>query len=102
MKNGAPLGTSSVIRPATRAATQGQSRAWPNLFGDITDGPVASLRLEGEVPIRTSAAEWARIIANLAHEAGFDTFVYWLETADETQLLCWTRDVIPAAHELLS
>jgi alkanesulfonate monooxygenase SsuD/methylene tetrahydromethanopterin reductase-like flavin-dependent oxidoreductase (luciferase family) len=71
------------------------------LVGDIADGPVPGFKLEGEAPIRASAGQWASVIAELAHDTRFDTFVYWPERADETQLLRWARDVIPAARELL-
>ncbi|MFG2086091.1 MULTISPECIES: LLM class flavin-dependent oxidoreductase [unclassified Spirillospora] len=70
------------------------------LVGDVTDSP-GTVRLKGEEPIRTDAAGWARVLAGLATDTGFDTFVYWPETADETQLLRWTREVIPATRALL-
>jgi alkanesulfonate monooxygenase SsuD/methylene tetrahydromethanopterin reductase-like flavin-dependent oxidoreductase (luciferase family) len=72
------------------------------LVGDITDLPASNLQLRGEVPIRTSAADWAQILADLGHETGFDTFIYWPQAADETQLLRWARDVVPAARDLLA
>ncbi|WP_067462825.1 LLM class flavin-dependent oxidoreductase [Actinomadura macra] len=65
------------------------------LVGDITDAP-RPVRLEGEEPIRTDAAGWARILAELATETGFDSFIYWPETTDETQLRRWTQEVVPA------
>ncbi|MGP4025088.1 LLM class flavin-dependent oxidoreductase [Actinomadura sp. 3N407] len=70
------------------------------LVGDITTAP-GTIRLQGEEPVRTDAEGWARVLAGLAADTGFDTFVYWPETADETQLLRWTREVIPAARALL-
>lgn len=70
------------------------------LVGDITETPGA-VRLRGEEPIRTDAAGWARVLADLAAETGFDTFVYWPETGDETQLRRWTQDVVPATRALL-
>jgi alkanesulfonate monooxygenase SsuD/methylene tetrahydromethanopterin reductase-like flavin-dependent oxidoreductase (luciferase family) len=72
------------------------------LVGVVVDGPAERLRLEGETPIRTTASEWARILAELATGGRFDTFVFWPEVADQTQLLRWARDVIPATRELLS
>jgi alkanesulfonate monooxygenase SsuD/methylene tetrahydromethanopterin reductase-like flavin-dependent oxidoreductase (luciferase family) len=71
------------------------------LVGLVTDGPAEQLRLEGETPIRTTAAEWARILADLATELRFDTFVFWPEAADQTQLARWMGDVVPATRELL-
>ncbi|WP_429423285.1 LLM class flavin-dependent oxidoreductase [Nocardia sp. GAS34] len=53
------------------------------LVGHITETPGA-VTLRGEEPIRTDAAGWARILADLATETGFDTFVYWPESQDET------------------
>lgn len=69
------------------------------LVGTITEtsGPVT---LRGEEPIRTDAAGWARILADLARETGFDTFVYWPETEDETQLRRWISEVVPATRAL--
>ncbi|MGW0250996.1 hypothetical protein ACWDYH_30645 [Nocardia goodfellowii] len=55
------------------------------LVGHITESP-GPVTLRGEEPIRTDAADWARIVADLAVETGFDTFVYWPETVDDTQL----------------
>ncbi|WUH96342.1 LLM class flavin-dependent oxidoreductase [Spirillospora sp. NBC_00431] len=71
------------------------------LVGHVTDSP-APVRLEGEAPIRTDAAGWARVLATLATDTGFDTFVYWPETSDETQLRRWTQEVIPATRTLLT
>ncbi|TDB76465.1 LLM class flavin-dependent oxidoreductase [Actinomadura sp. KC216] len=70
------------------------------LVGRITDAP-ADVRLQGEEPIRTDAAGWARVLAGLATETGFDTFVYWPETADATQLRRWAQEVVPATRALL-
>ncbi|REE97146.1 LLM class flavin-dependent oxidoreductase [Thermomonospora umbrina] len=72
------------------------------LVGEVTTGPATAPRLQGEEPIRTTADEWAKVIAGLATETGFDTFVYWPETTDETQLLRWSREVVPAARALLA
>jgi alkanesulfonate monooxygenase SsuD/methylene tetrahydromethanopterin reductase-like flavin-dependent oxidoreductase (luciferase family) len=71
------------------------------LVGTITDGPGEPPRLEGEIPIRTSASQWARVLAGLAGDVRFDTFVFWPEAADETQLLRWAREVVPATRALL-
>ncbi|MFE3448838.1 LLM class flavin-dependent oxidoreductase [Nonomuraea sp. NPDC059194] len=71
------------------------------LVGAITEAP-GGVRLEGENPIRTNASQWAKVLADLATETGFDTFVYWPENADATQLLRWAREVVPATRALLS
>jgi alkanesulfonate monooxygenase SsuD/methylene tetrahydromethanopterin reductase-like flavin-dependent oxidoreductase (luciferase family) len=71
------------------------------LVGAVTDGPADGVRLEGELPIRTSAAEWARVLADLAAAQRFDAFVCWPEVADEKQLLRWVREVVPATRDLL-
>ncbi|MFI0371620.1 LLM class flavin-dependent oxidoreductase [Actinomadura sp. 1N219] len=70
------------------------------LVGHVTDGP-AGVRLQGEEPVRTDAVGWARVLAGLATETGFDTFVYWPESGDETQLRRWTQEVVPATRALL-
>ncbi|ASF07529.1 putative oxidoreductase [Nocardia brasiliensis NBRC 14402] len=69
------------------------------LVGTITDAP-GPVTLRGEEKIRTDAAGWARILADLATETGFDTFVYWPESEDETQLRRWIGDVVPAVRAL--
>ncbi len=71
------------------------------LVGVVTDGPVEGVRLEGKLPIRTTAAEWARVLAELAAERRFDAFVLWPEVTDEKQLLRWVREVVPMTGELL-
>lgn len=71
------------------------------LVGHITDAP-GTVALQGEEPIRTDTAGWARVIAHLATDVGFDTFVYWPQDPSETQLLRWAREVIPAASALLA
>lgn len=71
------------------------------LVGDITDTPPGDLALRGEQPIRTTSPDWARALARLATETGFDTFVYWPEHPGEEQLLRWTREVVPAARDLI-
>lgn len=70
------------------------------LVGTITD-TAGAVSLRGEEPIRTDAAGWARIIADLAQDTGFDTFVYWPESEDETQLRRWICEVVPAARALV-
>jgi alkanesulfonate monooxygenase SsuD/methylene tetrahydromethanopterin reductase-like flavin-dependent oxidoreductase (luciferase family) len=72
------------------------------LVGVVTDGPAERPRLEGETPIRTTAAAWARLLVELVTERRFDTFVFWPEVTDETQLLRWSREVVPAARERLA
>ncbi|WP_280390649.1 LLM class flavin-dependent oxidoreductase [Nocardia brasiliensis] len=69
------------------------------LVGTITDAP-GPVTLRGEERIRTDAAGWARILADLATGTGFDTFVYWPESEDETQLRRWIGDVVPAVRAL--
>ena len=76
-------------------------RRLAQLVGTVTDG-AGEPRLEGETPIRTSPVRWAQVLAGLARDLRFDTFVFWPETADETQLLRWTREVVPATRDLLA
>lgn len=70
------------------------------LVGDVTEAP-GTVRLQGEEPIRTDAAGWARVLADLATETGFDSFVYWPEHAGETQVRRWAQEVVPATRALL-
>ncbi|MFF5207648.1 LLM class flavin-dependent oxidoreductase [Streptosporangium sp. NPDC000396] len=68
------------------------------IVGHITDTPARSLPKEGSDPIRATPAQWAEFIAGLE---GFDAAIYWPEQADSTQLLRWTREVVPAARALI-
>ncbi|MEO3823642.1 hypothetical protein [Actinomadura sp. B10D3] len=70
------------------------------LVGDITEEP-GTVRLRGEKPVRADAAGWARVLADLATETGFDSFVYRPEGNGETQVRRWAREVVPAARTLL-
>ena len=70
------------------------------LVGDITEAP-GRVRLQGEEPIRTDAAGWARLLADIAADSGFDAFVYWPENTGETQLRRWSQEVVPEARALL-
>ncbi|MEV4255808.1 LLM class flavin-dependent oxidoreductase [Spirillospora sp. NPDC049652] len=72
------------------------------LVGHITDTPTGPPALTGETPIHADAATWARVLAGLATDGGFDSFVYWPEQADERQLRLWTDEVVPATRELLA
>jgi alkanesulfonate monooxygenase SsuD/methylene tetrahydromethanopterin reductase-like flavin-dependent oxidoreductase (luciferase family) len=71
------------------------------LVGVVTGVPAEPPRLEGELPIRTTSDEWARVLVDLAREQRFDAFVFWPEVADEKQLLRWVREVVPATRDLL-
>lgn len=71
------------------------------IVGDITAEPSDEVRLEGEEPVRANASQWADVIARV-RDMGFDTFIYWPETPDRTQVVRWTREVIPAAKALIA
>lgn len=71
------------------------------LVGTITEVP-GPVTLRGEEPIRTDAEGWAHILVDLATESGFDTFVYWPESPDDTQLRRWIGDVVPFTRALVS
>lgn len=70
------------------------------LVGHITDTPGALPR-EGADAIHATAEQWAAYLADLCVETGFDTFVYWPESATEDQILRWSREVVPATRALL-
>ena len=72
------------------------------LVGHITDTPAAGPLLTESAPIRATAAQWAEVIAGLATETGFDTFIYWPEETSADQLRRWAREVVPAARALLT
>lgn len=71
------------------------------IVGDITAEPADEVRLLGEEPVRASVSQWVDVISRV-RAMGFDSFVYWPETADMTQLLRWAGEVIPGARALLA
>ncbi|MGW4771012.1 LLM class flavin-dependent oxidoreductase [Nocardia sp. NPDC004278] len=94
-------GAQQIISASARDAGRdpGDIMRMAQLVGDITEAP-GSVTLRGEEPIRTDAAGWSRILADLATDTGFDTFVYWPESPDETQLRRWVAEVVPRVREL--
>jgi alkanesulfonate monooxygenase SsuD/methylene tetrahydromethanopterin reductase-like flavin-dependent oxidoreductase (luciferase family) len=91
-----------IIDDAARRAGRdpGAIARLAQIVGTVTAEPAKDVPLQGDAPIRTDPAGWADVIRRAA-TMGFDSFIYWPETPDETQLLRWTREVLPAARELL-
>ncbi|MFI1915519.1 LLM class flavin-dependent oxidoreductase [Nocardia sp. NPDC020380] len=70
------------------------------LPGVVSDRPLQP-DPRGANPIHGSADEWADIIAHLAQQRGFDTFIYWPPGFDVDQVQRFARLVVPAARERL-
>ncbi len=72
-----------------------------NLAGDLVTLRAALTELtEAEPIVGPSFMHAIEDLADLATETAFDTFVYWPESPDETQLRRWTGDVIPTTRTL--
>ncbi|HWC37305.1 MAG TPA: LLM class flavin-dependent oxidoreductase [Acidimicrobiales bacterium] len=72
------------------------------LVGTVTKLPGRLQVSEGAEPVRGTASQWAELIANLATEQPFRTFVFWPEEHTVDQVERFAREVVPAARELLT
>lgn len=74
------------------------------LVGTITDttGPVEDVAAtKGAAPVRGTANQWATLLARLATEQPFTTFIFWPEHQNTDQVLRFARDVTPAVRSLV-
>jgi alkanesulfonate monooxygenase SsuD/methylene tetrahydromethanopterin reductase-like flavin-dependent oxidoreductase (luciferase family) len=71
------------------------------LVGTITDAPGPGWRAMGGDPIRASARQWATILAWLAQELRFDTFVFAPEQPSADQILQFGEEVASRTRELV-
>jgi alkanesulfonate monooxygenase SsuD/methylene tetrahydromethanopterin reductase-like flavin-dependent oxidoreductase (luciferase family) len=72
------------------------------LVGLITDRPGEVDIESGAAPIHGTPEQWSQVIARLATEQPFTTFVFWPETQDAAHILRWAREVVPAARALIA
>ena len=97
-------GANRRIDEAARRAGRapGDLRRVAQLVGAITphDGDPRVER--GAEPVRGTPAEWAGIIATLAIEQPFTSFVFWPEDPTIQQVDAYAREVVPLVHDLLA
>ncbi|MFI2367370.1 LLM class flavin-dependent oxidoreductase [Streptomyces sp. NPDC018833] len=71
------------------------------LVGTITDRPGDAEARAGKAPVRATAEQWAALLARLATEQPFRTFVFWPEDATVGQIERFAREVVPAVREIV-
>jgi alkanesulfonate monooxygenase SsuD/methylene tetrahydromethanopterin reductase-like flavin-dependent oxidoreductase (luciferase family) len=93
----------TIIDGAARDAGRDPSavRRIAQLTGTITDTPEDADARSGAAPVRGTPDQWATLIARLATEQPFRTFIIWLEHQDLRQIELFAREVVPAARDLL-
>ncbi|HEY3464658.1 MAG TPA: LLM class flavin-dependent oxidoreductase [Amycolatopsis sp.] len=65
------------------------------IVGEITDRP-GDVRVEtGNEPVRGTAEQWAELLARIAHEQPFTSFVFWPEHQSLEQVTAFGREVVP-------
>lgn len=72
------------------------------IVGTITDRPADAEARTGAAPVRGTPDQWARLIARLATEQPFRTFVFWPERSTTEQIHRFAHDVVPVARALLA
>jgi alkanesulfonate monooxygenase SsuD/methylene tetrahydromethanopterin reductase-like flavin-dependent oxidoreductase (luciferase family) len=70
------------------------------LVGTVTDDPGPEWTPCGADPIRASAEQWAKLLARLARELRFDTFVFWPERPTVQQVQRFAGQVVPHTRQL--
>ncbi|MGW0885087.1 LLM class flavin-dependent oxidoreductase [Streptomyces sp. NPDC002671] len=92
-----------IIDAAARDAGRdpGRIMRMAQLVGTITDHPGEADARTGAAPVRGTPEQWARLIARLATEQPFTTFLYWPEQATPEQLHRFAHEVAPAVRDLL-
>ena len=98
-------GCNATIDEAARAAGRDPSEVlrMAQLVGTITDTPGDAEARSGSTPVRGTPDQWAALVARLATEQPFRTFVFWPEQSNNiVQVTRFAREVVPAARALLS
>jgi alkanesulfonate monooxygenase SsuD/methylene tetrahydromethanopterin reductase-like flavin-dependent oxidoreductase (luciferase family) len=71
------------------------------IVGTITDRRGAAEARQGADPVRGTPDQWAALIARLATEQPFTSFIFWTEQQSVKQVARFATEVVPAARELL-
>lgn len=94
-----------VIDDAARSAGRDprKIRRIAQLVGTVVERPGASTAEaeSGAEPIRGTARQWAELIARLASEQPFTSFVFWPQRQTVDQVARFAAEVVPAARALL-
>ncbi|ALG09734.1 LLM class flavin-dependent oxidoreductase [Kibdelosporangium phytohabitans] len=92
----------SVIDEAARAAGRRPEDVlrMSQLVGTITETEGDAEARTGAAPVRGTPDQWARLIARLATEQPFRSFVFWPERQNVKQIELFAREVVPAARAL--
>jgi alkanesulfonate monooxygenase SsuD/methylene tetrahydromethanopterin reductase-like flavin-dependent oxidoreductase (luciferase family) len=94
----------TTIDEAARAAGRDPAEVlrMAQLVGTITDEPGDAEARTGATPVRGTPDQWAALIARLATEQPFRTFIFWPEQSNSIgQVTRFAREVVPAARALL-
>jgi alkanesulfonate monooxygenase SsuD/methylene tetrahydromethanopterin reductase-like flavin-dependent oxidoreductase (luciferase family) len=97
-------GAQEEIDEAARAAGRdpGEITRIAQPVGTITDAPGPPWHAAGAEPIRANASQWAAILARLAREQRFDTFIFWPQRQSVDQIRRFAEQVAPHTRELLA
>jgi alkanesulfonate monooxygenase SsuD/methylene tetrahydromethanopterin reductase-like flavin-dependent oxidoreductase (luciferase family) len=92
----------AIIDAGAKAAGRDPSsvRRIAQLTGTVTDTPGDAEARVGEAPVRGTPDQWAALLARLATEQPFRTFIIWPEQADVRQVELFAREVAPAVRQL--
>jgi hypothetical protein len=97
-------GAQAAIDDSARDAGRDPSRITriAQLVGTLTEEPGPEWELTGEDPIRARADQWAAILAQLARELRFDSFIFWPERASVEQIERFAEQVVPRTRQLVA
>lgn len=95
----------AIIDEAAKAAGRrpGDVRRIAQLVGEITDRHGDDVRAEhGAAPVRGTVDQWAVLLARLAIEQPFTTFVFWPEQQTPAQVVRFGREVAPLVRKMVA
>lgn len=72
------------------------------IVGHITDAPGDVRAESGAAPVRGDAEQWAALLARLATEQPYTSFVFWPERQTVDQVVRFGRDVAPLVRAAVS
>jgi alkanesulfonate monooxygenase SsuD/methylene tetrahydromethanopterin reductase-like flavin-dependent oxidoreductase (luciferase family) len=72
------------------------------IVGEITDRPGDVRAESGSAPVRGTAGQWAALLARLATEQPFTTFVFWPERQTVDQVVRFGREVAPLVRDAVA
>ena len=72
------------------------------VVGTITTTKGRPSLADGAAPVRATAGQWAEVLARLATEQPFTSFVFWPEEETAGQITAFAREVVPETRRLLA